>query len=1030
MAIDNGSIYWIGNYQGVEYTEENPLEIEVTSNEETKEITINIKNLENEIIKIDETKILDFTINSWSAHLGVVYNRGFSLQTTSIVSSKLIGVSTLVSFTRDYENGEPVDQAFISSLGGSVASWGISFGIGVLASGIGTATLPAVALTLGVGLAAGYVGSEFGDFINDTIDQYIFEDQILVEFGENVKSTSLEAWNALKEMSSDFKALIDQGIIDIQLKFDDWSGSLLDFITSEETNPHSYLLGGNDFDSIMAFYNGASTAQIRRRDPLVLDLDGDGIEIDPLGSGAHFDLDRNGFAEETAWVNKDDGLLVLDRNGDGIINDGGELFGDQTTLADGTIASTGFEALAELDTNEDSIISSEDDKFKELRVWQDTNSDGFTDEGELKTMEEAGITAIDLENQTVNKDIAGNNTIVREGVYFKVDGTLGNVGELLFERDTLNTEGNEVRENEDDIRAQLLENLEVAFLPDFKGYGTVHSLRYSILQDANLQELVTSFTSENDIDTRRELLQDILELWTGNDQVDPSSRGGNIDGQKLTILESFMGEDFVGVSGSNPNSVAASLLNRAYTNLFNNIYYTLLMQEQMSVVGYLMGGEGDEFVGIGTYLKKIIDDDVMVGIDFYRELTGAAATFGWTKMDSYREMIADLTTEYNFLADPKAIYTGSLEDDNLIADIGSNIMIGGRGDDTLQGGFGNDTYIFNKGDGWDTIYDGFYTKGGKYEERNYSEYGTNYNGGTDSISFGSGIEAEDIQVVKDGDNLIIGIKEEGIEFENLTDKITIEKWFDKKLRVESVKFSDGTDLGVGHLLGLSLGGELEGFEASGNSINLIGTSKHNVIETLEGNDTIDGGKGHDLLSGGEGDDIIIGGEGRDTLIGGKGTDELLGGKGNDTYIYNSGDGKDIIYDIYIDNGGSGNTKNNDKHNSAGNDTLVLGDGITAGDLLIKRSGSDLLIGILKDGDDFDNMTEKITIKDGMNKSTMIENLEVSEVNYSFEKLVQAMAEIPDDGIVDFGKVSKGLEEGNKLSDISQYLYKEEDKEKE
>jgi len=796
------------------------------------------------------------------------------------------------------------------------------------------------------------------------------------------------------------------------------------FNFEEKTLP-PYLTGKKELISVKELMIGASTAQVIRRDPLVLDLDDDGLEIDPLGSGAHFDLDRNGFAEETAWVNKDDGLLVFDRNGDGIINDGGELFGDQTTMADGTTAASGFEALTEMDTNGDGIISSEDEKFADLRVWQDANSDGFTAEGELKTLKEVGITAIDLENQMVNKDIAGNNTIVREGVYFKDDGTLGNVGELLFERDTLNTEGNEVRENEDDIREQLLENLEVVFLPEFKGYGTVHSLRYSMLQDETLQELVTNFTDEGNIDNRRELLQDILELWTGNDQVDPSSRGGNIDGQKLAILEDFMGEGFVGVNGSSPNSIAASLLNRAYSNLFNTIYYTLLMQEQMSVVGYLMGGEGKEFEGIETYLKGVIDGDVMEGIDFYRELTGAAETFGWNNIDSYKAMRSSIVEDYNFLVDPKAIHTGTSGDDNLIGDIGSNIIIGGEGDDSLQGGFGSDTYLFNRGDGKDTIYDGFYTKGSQYEERNYSEYGSNYSGGTDMISFGSGITTEDIQVVKDGDNLIIGIKEDGIDFENITDKIIIESWFDKKLRVESLKFADGSTMEVGHLLGLTLGDELEGFEANGASINLVGTTKHNVIETLEGNDTLDGGKGNDILSAREGEDTISGGEGDDVISGGIGKDNLYGGKGNDTYLFNRGDGKDTIHDFYTEDGNSGINKKNQEHRSAGVDTLILEDDIRIEDILVRKEGSDLLIGILeKEERSFEGLSDKIIIKDGMKKSTLIENLEVESVNYSLEKLIQAMAQVPDEGIVDFGKISEELAGNKKIENIGTYLYKE------
>jgi len=74
--------------------------------------------------------------------------------------------------------------------------------------------------------------------------------------------------------------------------------SLLDKVLNSR---EEYIKSLYNLRGISDLYEDSTATQIRRRDPLVLDLDGDGIEIDPLGSGANFDLDRNGFAEETAW---------------------------------------------------------------------------------------------------------------------------------------------------------------------------------------------------------------------------------------------------------------------------------------------------------------------------------------------------------------------------------------------------------------------------------------------------------------------------------------------------------------------------------------------------------------------------------------------------------------------------------------------------------------------------------------------------------------------------------------------------------
>ncbi|QTX27370.1 bacteriocin [Xylella fastidiosa] len=81
------------------------------------------------------------------------------------------------------------------------------------------------------------------------------------------------------------------------------------------------------------------------RDPLVLDLDGDGIETVAAGKHILFDHDGDGIKHASGWVKPDDGFLVLDRNGNGRIDDGSELFGADTILANGHKATSGFEAL-------------------------------------------------------------------------------------------------------------------------------------------------------------------------------------------------------------------------------------------------------------------------------------------------------------------------------------------------------------------------------------------------------------------------------------------------------------------------------------------------------------------------------------------------------------------------------------------------------------------------------------------------------------------------------------------------------------
>jgi hypothetical protein len=78
------------------------------------------------------------------------------------------------------------------------------------------------------------------------------------------------------------------------------------------------------------------TALSKIPSPIMLDLDGDGVETVSLNNGTYFDHAADGFAEQTGWVGKDDGLLVRDLNGNGVIDSGRELFGSETLLADGS----------------------------------------------------------------------------------------------------------------------------------------------------------------------------------------------------------------------------------------------------------------------------------------------------------------------------------------------------------------------------------------------------------------------------------------------------------------------------------------------------------------------------------------------------------------------------------------------------------------------------------------------------------------------------------------------------------------------
>ncbi|MET3653925.1 hypothetical protein ABIC75_003662, partial [Dyella japonica] len=161
------------------------------------------------------------------------------------------------------------------------------------------------------------------------------------------------------------------------------------------------LLGGLDLgiQSAAQGINHNTTYRIQRYDPLALDLDGDG-KVSTLAesnwTGALFDHNGDGIRTASGWVAGNDGLLVRDLDGNGTIDSGRELFGDQTVLRNGQRAANGFDALADLDDNGDGVIDANDAAFGSLRVWRDLNGDGISQANELFTLDDLGIVSLSL----------------------------------------------------------------------------------------------------------------------------------------------------------------------------------------------------------------------------------------------------------------------------------------------------------------------------------------------------------------------------------------------------------------------------------------------------------------------------------------------------------------------------------------------------------------------------------------------------------------------------------------------------------
>ena len=167
-------------------------------------------------------------------------------------------------------------------------------------------------------------------------------------------------------------------------------------------------------------FNGLS--QHISQDPLAIDLDGDGIETIGADGTMVFDHDDDGVKTGTGWVKADDAFVVLDRNGNGLIDTGAELFGVDTVKADGSFAVDGFDALSDLDSNGDGVFDAKDSEFANVRLWQDMDQDGVSDEGELTSLTDAGIVSINLEAKSGNVNLGNGNVQTGTAAHLTVDG--------------------------------------------------------------------------------------------------------------------------------------------------------------------------------------------------------------------------------------------------------------------------------------------------------------------------------------------------------------------------------------------------------------------------------------------------------------------------------------------------------------------------------------------------------------------------------------------------------------------------------
>ncbi|NLK67429.1 MAG: hypothetical protein GX282_08155, partial [Campylobacteraceae bacterium] len=513
--------------------------------------------------------------------------------------------------------------------------------------------------------------------------------------------------------------------------------------------------------------SGGKCYRIEIYDPLVLDLNKDSkISITSYeNSDAYFNHKDDGVKIKTSWIGKEDGILVLDKNNNGTIDNGNELFGNFTEISDSEnkskLATHGFEALKAHDLNSDNVIDENDAVFSSLKIWQDMDEDAITDEGELKTLSELGIKSLNLNYEDSNIKVNSKDSITQISSYSTTSGETHEMVDVSFGVNSVDTR---VMVDKKYIKNHITG-------ANVGGIGRVSDLAIASNMNITLDALLYFYSKSDTKEKQMSLLDDMLFEWAKTDTnfnnynieilkaQDVSGNNSYVDEEvetlrltpsqarafreqiekgltnqalieeleamkpKIQIVSAMTGMDLSKIYYMGDSAIREFLdnINTTYNNIKSDVYKILLPQTRLKeYIGLMELKIEDDFslsydnsavmeafssLSKTNSKKAFVDLAEFIGLfENKNDITDGLKLLSSFAISAKEQGV--LNTYVDALGETKLFAkTGSGENDVLIglSSVGGyETLKGNAGNDILVGGVGND-YLYGN-EGADTLY--------------------------------------------------------------------------------------------------------------------------------------------------------------------------------------------------------------------------------------------------------------------------------------------------------------------------------------